>query len=270
MKKQIIITGHDLGYSRAVNDGYDYILSHPSRLFSELSILPNSQYSQEAVAIAKKSGLSVNLAISLVNSKLVSLSTARSLLGSGNHLKDVQNVKTWDFSVIDTFKSEDIAKEITAQYEWFIKHFGHKPSALVTQKGEHGDPKILEPLIKLAKDESLPLRAPWWKWRTNYGAQSLVEFEGIKTTSAIFVCFKDWQNLSGYDLETDLEELIKKIKNTQGVSEILFLPGFCDQELLDMTSISWQRGQVIAILERKYHLIERLFSEFEVITYQDL
>lgn len=270
MKKQIIITGHDLGYSNSVNAGFAYILTQQRKLFSELSILPNSVYSQDAVAIAKNSQLSTNLAFCLVNTKMFSLSGGKSLLGKGKYLKDVQNIKTWDFSVIDSFTDEDVEKEIKAQYDWYLSNFGHKPSALVTQKGEHGDPKILEPMIRLAKKEKLPMRAPWWKWQTNYGAQSLVEFEGIKTTSQIIVGFKDWQNLEGWDLEYDLEKMIAHIHSVKGVSEIAFLPGFCDQVLFDMTSLSWQRGRIIAILERKYHLIERLYNEFEVVTYQDL
>jgi len=270
MKKKIIITGHDLGYSKAVNEGYDYVLNHKHKVYSEISILPNSKYSNDAVDIVKAKDVSVNLAISLINSKLYSLSNSHSLISRDGLLKDVQNIKTWDFSVIDTFKDKDIETEISAQYEWFIKKFGHKPSALVTQKGEHGDPKILEPMIKLAKGENLPLRAPWWKWRTNYGAQALVEFEGIKTTGQVFVCFKDWQNLSGYDLEHDLDKIIEQIQKSEGVSEIIIFAGFCDRELIDMTSLSWERGQLIAILERKYHIIERLYKEFHVITYQDL
>lgn len=270
MKKRIIITGHDLGYSSSVNSGFDYILTQQPKLFSELSILPNSLSSQDAVRIAKSSQIPTNLSFCLINSKMFSLSGGKTLLGAGQHLKDVQNIKTWDFSVIDSFSPDDIEKEIIAQYQWYLDNFGHKPSALVTQKGEHGDPKILEPMIRLAKKENLPMRAPWWKWQTNYGAQSLVEFEGIKTTSQIFVCFKDWQNLAGWDLEHDLDQMIKKINESSGVSELAFLPGFCDQELFDITSLSWQRGQTIAILERKYHLIQRLYDEFDVISYHDL
>jgi predicted glycoside hydrolase/deacetylase ChbG (UPF0249 family) len=270
MKPQIIITGHDLGYSPSVNDGFSYILSSPNKFFSELSILPNARASIQAVKIAKESNVPVNLAISLVNAKQFCLSRASSLLGEGNHLKDVQNIKSWDFSVIDTFDPSDIELEITAQYQWFLDNFGHKPSALVTQKGEHGDPKILEPMIKLAKQEGLPMRAPWWKWQTNYGAQSLVEFEGIKTTSQIIVCFKDWQNISGFDLEEDFDKIIAKIYQSAGVTELAVLPGFCDRDLLDTTSLSWQRGRAVALFEQKYDLIERLYNDFDVITYSDL
>lgn len=270
MKKKLIITGHDLGLSKSINDGYEYAIKKLPKSFSELSILPNSKYSADAVKIAKDSGISTNLSFSFINHNLFSLSNSPSLTDSTNHLKNVTNFKTWDFSVIDTFTDSDIENEIAAQYQWFLDNFGHKPSALVTQKGEHGDPKILEPLINLAKSENLPMRAPLWKWQTNYGAQSLVESEGIKTTSQFPVCFKDWQNGSGYDLETDIDKIINKINETDGVSEIALLAGFCDQELFDMSSVSWQRGQILNIIKRKYFLIERLYSEFDVITYTDL
>ena len=270
MKKQIIITGHDLGLSKSINDGYQYAIKSLPKTFSELSILPNSKYSTDAVSVAKDSGLSINLSVSLINRHLYSLSNSSSLTDSANHLKNVNNFDNWDFSVIDTFTDTDIEKEIKAQYQWFLDNFGHKPSALVTQKGEHGDPKILEPLIRLAKSENLPMRAPLWNWQTNYGAQSLVESEGIKTTSQFLVCFKDWQQGNGYDLEIDMDRIIKKVNETDGISEIALLAGFCDQELFDMTSVSWQRGQILNIIKRKYFLIDRLYSEFDVINYTDL
>lgn len=270
MKKQVIITGHDLGYSGAINQGYEYALTKLPKVFSELSLLPNSPYSAKAAEIAKASNISTHLAFSFTNRHFISLSGGKSLVDKAGHLHKVPNVTTWDFSIIDTFDPADIEAEIYAQYEWFLKHMGQKPSALVTQKGEHGDPKILEPMIKLAKAENLPMRAPLWKWQANYGAQSLVESEGIKTTSHFLVCFKDWQKSSGYDLEHDLDKIVTQINSQRGVSELAFFCGFCDVELFDMTSVSWQRGQLLNILKRKYHLIERLYREFDVITYSNL
>lgn len=270
MKKRLIITGHDFGLSSSINAGYSYALTKLPKVFSELSLLPNSKYSEAAAKIAKKSGISTNLSISFVAHHLYSLSKGPSLMDQNGFLKRADNVNLWDFSVIDSFTPEDIEQEIAAQYQWFLDTMGHKPSALVTQKGEHGDPKILEPMIKLAKKEGLPMRAPLWQWQANYGAQSLVESEGIKSTSQFLVCFKDWKAGGGFDPEKELDTIIEKIKAVDGVSEIAFLAGFCDAELLDMTSVSWQRGQILAILKRKYHIIERLYSEFDVITYSDL
>lgn len=269
MKSKIIITGHDLGFSKSINEGYQYIFKHLPQVFSELSILPNSDYSQVAVTIAKESGISTNLCINFVNSKLKSLSGASSLLGVNGHLKNADTVN-WDFSVIDGFTDSDIQNELDAQYQWYLTNFGHKPSALVSQKGEHGDPKILEPMIKLAKSEGIPMRAPLWRWRTNYGAQSLVESEGILTTGQIFIGLKDWQGNFGFDLEVDIDRLVNQIKTTSGISEVLLFVGFCDEELFNMTSVSWQRGQSLNIIKRKYHLIERLYQEFDVVNYSSL
>lgn len=270
MKPKVILTGHDLGHSKAGNAGFAYALTKLPKVFSELSLIPNSLSSEQGAKLAKASGLSTHLAFSFATSSFKALSGPSSLTDTAGYLKPVPNVNTWDFSIIDTFAPSDIQKEIEAQYQWFLDHMGRKPSALVTQKGEHGDPKILEPLIKLAKQENLPMRAPLWNWQANYGAQSLVESEGISTTSQFIVCFKDWQRSSGYDLETDLEQIITKVNSQTGVSELALFCGFCDQELLDMTSVSWQRGQLLNILKRKYHLIERLYREFEIITYSDL
>jgi len=270
MKPQVILTGHDLGHSQAVNIGFEYALTKLPKVFSELSLLPNSPYSVDGAKIAKESSISTHLSFCFTTSRFKALTGISSLTDSQGYLHSVPNVDTWDFSVIDTFDPVDITKEIEAQYEWFLKHVGKKPSALVTQKGEHGDPKILEPLIKLAKAENLPMRAPLWNWQANYGAQSLVESEGIKTTSQFLVCFKDWQKSSGYDLELDFERIVSKVKAHQGVSELALFCGFCDQELFDTTSVSWQRGQLLNILKRKYYLIERLYDEFEIITYADL
>ncbi len=269
MKKNLIITGHDLGLAAAVNDGYRYALTKLPRLFSELSIIPNAPHSEEAVKIAKESGISTNLCFSFTSSMLRSLSDAKSLIDKNGVMKRAAT-QTWDFSVIDSFAESDVEKEVDAQYQWYLNHFGHKPSALVTQKGEHGDPKILAPLIALAKREKLPMRSPFWQWKANYGAQSLAQSEGIKTTGAVFIAIKDWQGKFGVDLETELETLITDAQKAPGVVELLIFTGFCDKDLMAATSVSWQRGQILNILKRKYYLIERLYEEFNVITYHDL
>lgn len=269
MKKQLIITGHDLGFSESVNEGFEYIRASGKKVFSELSLLPNGFASNTAVDIAKSFELPVNLCFCLTNSKFKALTGPSSLTTEDGYLKNA-DTKNWDFSVIDAFDPVDIEKELIAQYEWFVTNMGRKPSALVAQKGEYGDPKVLEPFVTLAKKENLPVRAPWWRWKTNYGAQSFVEAEGITTTQGIFMGIKDWRGRLGYDLEVDLEQLLHDIDSNEGVSELILFVGFCSKEMFAMSSVSWQRGQILNIVKRKYHIIERLFDEFDIIGFSGI
>ncbi|WKZ24292.1 MAG: ChbG/HpnK family deacetylase [Candidatus Dojkabacteria bacterium] len=270
MKKKLIINGHDLGFSHAINEGFQYLLEKYPRVLSEISILPNGLASEEAVAIAKESGVAVNLCMCFANSKFKGLSGRSTLTDEKGYLKNADTI-SWDFSVIDSFSEEDIKREIEAQYQWFLDRFGKKPSAIVTQKGEHGDPKILEPFVALAKRENLPMRAPMWRWKTNYGAQSFVEAEGIRTTQSIHMGIKDWRGELGFDLETELEELIEQISaENNGVSELLLFIGFAGEEMFKLSSISWQRGQILNIAKRKYHIIEKIRESFDIVGFGDI
>jgi predicted glycoside hydrolase/deacetylase ChbG (UPF0249 family) len=268
MKQKLIIVGHDLGYVQAINRGFAYMHTLP-KVFSEISLLAVGRASGEAVPIAKMFEVPINLSISLTNSKFKALTGVSSLTDKDGYFLNGET-KSWDFSIIDHYEPADIEKEIYAQYEWFATNIREKPSAVVTQKREHGDPKILEPLIKLAKAENLPMSAPIWNWKSNYGAQSFIEAEGIKATRETFVGLYDWSGRFGYDLERDLDRLIVDLNKVPGVAELVLFTGFCDKELFSLSSVSWQRGQILNIAKRKYEIIERLYSEFEVIGFGDL
>ncbi|MCC7303918.1 ChbG/HpnK family deacetylase [bacterium] len=269
MKNKLIITGHDLGFYKTINEGFAYLLTKLPKTLSEISLLPNGLASEDAIALVRKQDIPVNLSFCLTNSKFKALSGVSSLTDAQGNLRNA-DTKTWNFSVVESFNSADIERELGAQYEWFVDRMGRKPSALVAQKGEYGDPKILEPFVKLAKQENLPARAPLWNWKANYGAQSFVEAEGIKTTQSIFMGMRDWRGEFGYDLETELDKLIVDIKKTTGVAELLLFIGFSDAAMFNMSSISWQRGQILNIVKRKYSIIERLYEEFDIVGYKDI
>ena len=103
-KRRVIITGHDLGFSKSINEGFDYVLKKLPKVFSELSILPNSKYSDDAVIIAKDSGIPCNLCFCLTNSKLISLSKSPSLTNT-NGLMYNADTKNWDFSIVPSWHS---------------------------------------------------------------------------------------------------------------------------------------------------------------------
>lgn len=266
-KKKLIVTAHDFGLCRSVNRGILHALNHKNNIFTELSLLPNAPGSSEAAKIARKKNISVDLCLELSNFRPLAKDVKSLTDKKGDFLKfDTIN---WDFSSADKFKDEDIIKEIEAQYEWFLRNVGRKPSALTTRKLIHGDPKILMPVVEKAKREKLPIRVPYWMWKMNYGAQSYVEGENIRTTDSIFMCLKDWKGKFGYDLRQDIDRLITDIKAKNGVAELIIFAGFVDAELFKISSLNWERGQFLQILEDK-EVISKIKNNFELISYKNI
>lgn len=266
MSKKVIVTAHDFGLTTSVNEGIIYTLNHRNNILTELSLLVNAPGSEDALSKVQNHGVSIALNLNLISFK--PLSDVPSMINKDGSFKTV-DVSTWDFSSIDSYLEEDVSREIDAQWDWFVSHVGRKPSAILSRKNEIGDPRILLPLVKKAQKEHVPIRTPMWMWQENYGAQSYVYQEDVKSPENIFVLLKDWKGRFGYNLDDDLDRLIADVKMTSGVSELLVFPGFVDEELFEVSTLNWQRGQYIALLERD-DIFDRLREEFEYIGFSDL
>ena len=265
--KELIVVAHDYGLCESVNRGIEYVLEHKNNIVSDVSLLVNAPGSNAAVQYIKKNNISACLNLNLTTFRPISKNTS-SLVDNKGFFRKV-DISTWDFSVIDSFKDKDVENEVNAQYKWFVKNVGHKPSAILSRKNETGDPKILLPMVELAQRENLPVRAPVWEWKENYGAQSFVEQSGVKLTGHVFVGLKDWKGRFGYDPVRDLARLISDIKEKEGISELLFFPGFVDKELFNISTLDWQRGQIVQLV-KKGDLTKEIKSNFQLISYSDL
>ncbi len=266
-KNKLIVTAHDFGLCNSVNKGIVLALEHPNNIITEVSLLPNAPGSKEAARIARDLKISVCLCVNLTTFKPLSTTVPSMVDKNGIFLK--VDVGTWNFSSFDSYTEKDVALEIDAQWMWFVENVGRKPTAIVTRKSEFGDPKVLLPLIKKAKKESVPVRTPVWMWKENYGAQSYAKQEGIKLTQHIFIGLKDWCGRFGYDLEKGIDALIKDINSAKGLSELLVFPGFVDEELFKLSIINWQRGQFLQILN-KPEIIKKIKDNFELISCEDI
>lgn len=264
---KLIVVAHDFGMTHAVNEGILYALKQKDNIITELSLLVNAPGSEEAAELCKKLDVSVSLNLNLCSLKPISKGLKTMIDSSGNFLKP--NLSTWDFSIFDKEDELEIEREINAQWDWFVRHVEKKPSAILSRKSEHGDPKVLFPIIRRAKKEGVALRSPVWKWKENYGAQSYVEQEGVRVSNNMFVGILDWKGRFGYDLENDLDKLIRDVNNQKGVSELLVFAGFVDKETFNASSVNWQRGQYIQ-LAKKGFVQRKLRSNFDLVSYKDL
>jgi len=270
--KKLIITAHDFGLLHSINLGTIYALQNKCNFFSQLSLVVNGR-NESSVEAAKfiRANPQISCLLDLSFSELKPLvSGHKTLIDKSGNLKRVYT-ENWDFNSINDYDSQEIIKEMDAQYDWYIEHVGRKPDGLTSRKNVHGDPKILIPVVDLAKRENLPIRSPLWKWETNYSAQSFVIEEGIKCPTKTFIVCPDWNGHKSYDLITDFDQLIRDINNTSGdVHEILTFAGFVDEELIRFSSLNWQRGQILDIMKKKPEILQKLRDNFEIISFKDL
>lgn len=266
-KIKSISTIHDFGLCSSVNRGIKYILNHKNNFFKELSLLPNAPGSEEAAKFAKDSKISTNLCLNFTSFKPLSKNVPSLVNREGNFYKP--NIRTWDFSDLDKFEEEDIDKELEAQWKWFVKNVGRKPSAIVTRKNEYGDPKFLIPVTKKAKQEKVAVRTPVWKWRENYAAESYVNQERIPHPTKLTICLEDWNGRFGINVEESTDLLVSQYQDFDDITELIFFVGFVDKDLFEISTVNWQRSMIMNWIDDD-KLIEKLHRTFEFVSYSDL
>lgn len=268
MKTKLITTIHDFGLTHSVNEGIFYALKNKNAdIITNLSILPNTSGSLEAATFLKDNpNISATLCFALTTGRPISQNVSSMIDDDGNFLR--ANTKVWDFSIIDKYSDEDIRTELEAQYKWFLDNVGRRPDGITTQKNEHGDPKVLKPFLEIAKREDLVIQVPLWKWSSNYAARSYAQSMKITSTSNAVVGVYDWKGRFGYDLENDLDRLILDLSKVDGVSELILFCGFVDKELFDISSVSWQRGQIFNVLNND-SLCQKIRESFDLVSYRD-
>ena len=267
MAKQLIVTAHDFGLCSSVNDGILYAIKHPNSFITEIALLPNAPGSNEAARLASSLEQSISLSFNITTFRPLS-SHVPTLVDEEGNFKKV-DIITWDFSVLEQFSEEDIRRELDAQVDWFIEHVGKKPSALLSRKNEHGDPKVLIPFIEKAKFLGIPVRTPVWQWKENYGAQSYVTQEGVPSTNTVVLSFLSWKGPNGYNLEKDMERFIKEVTEQEGISELIVPVGFVDEELFQLSAVNWERAQLFSLLDND-EIYRKLTNSFHLISYRDI
>jgi len=238
--RKLIICADDLGISEGVNDGI--LLAYKNGVVTDTSILVNGPATKDAVNIVKKNKIPVGLHINLTSYSPVSpLSKVKTLCDGKNfHRPDLSR---WDFSIFDKADGREVEREIIAQFKLFRKFFGKLPTHLDSHKCEHGDPKVLSAVKKLAVKYKIPVRIPYWNFRPNYAAEVELRRAGVIMSDNLApIDFYEGLNI---DINT-IDVFIKKFP--EGTTEIVTMPAFVDLELLKVTGYQWQRARTLALM----------------------
>lgn len=149
MTKYVIINADDFGLSASVNQGI--IEAHRAGVISSASVMTNMPGFRRALTWARRTptmgvGLHVNL-------------TDRRPLSHPRSVRSLINPESGMFhSQYDTWKSEDIEREIQTQWYAF-RTLGHKPTHIDSHHHVHLIyPAVFQAVAKLALRESVPIR----------------------------------------------------------------------------------------------------------------
>jgi predicted glycoside hydrolase/deacetylase ChbG (UPF0249 family) len=226
--------------SKGVNEGI--LLAYKVGAATDTSLLVNGPAFLDAVKIIKQNKIPVGLHLNLTSYSPISPVKKVKTLCKGNkfHRPVLAN---WDFSYLDKANSKEIEREIWAQFNLFRKKLGFLPSHIDSHKCEHGDPAVYKIIEKIAVKFNIPVRIPYWNFKPNYAAETELRRTGvIMPDNQAPVDFYEGLNI---DLNT-IDVFVKSLP--EGVTEIVSMPGFVDEELLLLSEYQWQRARTLALM----------------------
>lgn len=252
--KKLIVVADDFGLTRSVNEGI--LRAYRDGIVTEISLELNAPGTDDALkSIIKYKLKHVGVHLLLHSWKET---------GSFYHRDDYMRLfKKSTASHIRTLAQKEFAL--------FEKILERKPSHIIPQKGIHGNLKVLESIISYAKSYNIPVRIP----RTdlvgdfhdeNYAAEIMVKRSGIKTTQHMIAY------VSGSDIAEIRSRLLKDLGNVhEGEStELMFHPGYVDEELLRYTSLRYERARDVALCTDKSFENDIKTLGFTFVSYEQL
>jgi hypothetical protein len=254
MAKEIIFTAEDFGWARKINEGI--ILAYEHGPITEISMAVNAPEVEHALNSIKSKN-DIGLHFNLTKFKPVLKHNIDSLIDKKT--KEFKSIKNSDdlYRFLTAAKISEISEEIHAQFNLFKELVGKNPSHITSHHGIHGDPKVLNIVIEIAKKYKIPVRLPVWMSATNgfvsnYAAEATLRRNGIKTTNKIFInIFNDDLREAPLPLVDDFVNSIEKMPN--GLIEVGCHIGFMDKEVLFSSSLNWQRVKdLIALIDPSF------------------
>lgn len=224
MMRQLIVNADDFGLTPGVNRGI--ITAFQKGIVTSTTLMVNMPGFEDAVKLAKdEPKLAVGIHLNLTyGAPLSPVAEIPSLIdASGRFLKDPPYLQ----------KEADLPQiqaEFAAQIERFLST-GLKPSHLDTHHHLHREPRILDIVINLANKLAITVRPldPF-----------AMHDRGLVPKSRFVNYF------GGTDGVQRLLTILHSL--AEGVTEIPCHPGFCDPQLVSLSTLNWMRERELKAL----------------------
>jgi len=260
--RKLIICADDFGMSKGVNEAI--LLTYKMGVATDTSLLVNGPEFLDSVRLIKENKMSVGLHVNLTSySPVLPVKKVKTLCKEDKFNKP--DLVNWDYSFLSKANPNEIEKEIWAQFKLFRKKLGFLPSHLNSHKCEHGDPAVLRVIKDIAIKFKIPVRIPYWKFKPNYAAEAELRRSGVIMPDNLApVDFYEGFNI---DLNT-IDVFVKSLPH--GVTEIIAMPGFVDEELLKVTEYQWQRARTLALMVEPEFKEKLKKVKVKLISFNDL
>lgn len=224
MNPRLIVNADDFGLTAGVNRGI--ITAHQEGIVTSTTLMVNMPGCNQAIKLAKEHpSLAVGLHLNLTYGQpLLPASKVSTLVNPlGNFFKDPQYIQK-------QVPLDQIRIELAAQIQRFLAT-GLRLSHLDTHHHLHAEPRILDLLVEFAHNLKVPFRA--------LNPTELLA-RGVSPRAQFVDFFASRDGLTG---------LLAIISNlAEGVTEIPCHPGYCDQELVTISTLNEARQQELQLL----------------------
>lgn len=226
--------------------------SYAEGFVTEISLMLNSQATNEAVQMIRDRNIqSVGIHLNLNNLK------------GGHHISYNEYKK-----ILAETDEEQLIDTISNELSEFENKLNRVPSHIAPHQGLHGDLRILNYLITYAKEKNIPIRIP----RTalagdikgeNYTAEILLKRNKILQTDYIF------NEITGSDIKKVKGNILQNLRgvDSRKSAELFLHPGFVDKELIELSSLTYERARDIAILTDRDFFLQIKKIGFKLVNY---
>jgi predicted glycoside hydrolase/deacetylase ChbG (UPF0249 family) len=211
----LIVNADDFGHSHGVNQGI--VKAHREGLVTSTTLMVLRPFAEHAARLAEGiRTLDVGLHVTLTGAPpgqrpALTASDVPSLVDSKGYLPR-------NPSGLANASADQVEREILAQLAHFEELIGRAPSHLDSHHHSHRQPPVLEAIIRVARERSLPVR--------NASPEVAAELRqrGVVTTGYFVEEF--------FDEAVNVDDLLRLLANLpDGTTELMCHPGYVDDTL---------------------------------------
>ena len=210
--RQLIVNADDFGLTGGVSRGI--LEAHGRGIVTSTTVMMNLPLDEALFSQVKRSRLGIGLHVNLTLGRPIAPADELPSLvdDEGKFIRDPERQAR-------SAKPDEAEREIQAQYEAFVKHFGTPPTHLDSHHHVGYYSPIREILFGLARSAGIPIRS------SDSAIRSDARQRGLRTPDHFF-------GESGPEPYWTRERLIETIDRLpDGVSEFMCHPGYFDESL---------------------------------------